>query len=107
MSFIPGVNLHRCKLENPNEIWQKILSQIKSAYDAGFIHGDLSEYNIMYDDATVWLIDWPQWIPLNHQNAEVILRHDIETVATFFAKKYQCEFDLGDAIQYVTAGKVE
>ncbi|MDR0439053.1 MAG: serine/threonine protein phosphatase [Methanocalculaceae archaeon] len=102
MSFIPGMNLHRCRLENPDGIWQEILSQIKSAYDAGFIHGDLSEYNIMYDDAIVWIIDWPQWIHPNHLNAEAILRHDIETVAAFFAKKYRREYDIDDAIRYVT-----
>jgi RIO kinase 2 len=107
MSVVPGKNLHRCKLENPDVIWQDILSQIKSAYDAGFIHGDLSEYNIMYDDTVVWIIDWPQWIHPNHQNAESILRHDIETVSAFFTKKYQREYDIDDAIHYVTNGKVK
>ncbi|HJJ99376.1 MAG TPA: serine/threonine protein phosphatase [Methanocorpusculum sp.] len=107
MSFIPGVNLHQCRLENPDGIWQEILAQIRSAYDCGFIHGDLSEYNIIYDGATVWIFDWPQWIPPDHQNAEVILRHDIETIATFFAKKYQREYDTDDALRYVTSRMVE
>ena len=107
MSFIPGVNLHRCRLEDPDKIWQEILSQVKSAYDAGFIHGDLSEYNIMYDDTAVWIIDWPQWIPPDHVNADAVMRHDIETVAAFFAKKYQREYDIDDAIRYVTGREVE
>ncbi|HJK01055.1 MAG TPA: serine/threonine protein phosphatase [Methanocorpusculum sp.] len=102
MSFIPGVNLYRCKLENPDKIWKEILIQIKSAYNNGFIHGDLSEYNIMYDNTAIWIIDWPQWIPPNHQNAIAVLRHDIETVAAFFAKKYQRAYDIDEALQYIT-----
>lgn len=114
MSFIPGVNIHRCKLEEPDAVWQEILSQVKTAYEAGFIHGDLSEYNIMYDGAVVWIIDWPQWISPNHRNAEGTLRHDIETVAAFFAKKYLLTYDIDEAIRFVTgvpennvSGKVE
>ncbi|HJJ34656.1 MULTISPECIES: RIO1 family regulatory kinase/ATPase domain-containing protein [Methanocorpusculum] len=102
MSQIPGANLLRCVLEDPDTIYADILTEVKKAYSAGFIHGDLSEYNIMTDGQLVWLIDWPQWIPPTHQNADATLRHDLETVITYFAKKYQTTYDLEEAVRFVT-----
>lgn len=107
MSFIPGVNLNRSLLEDPDTIWKEILAQVKLAYDTGYIHGDLSEYNIMYDGVVVWIIDWPQWIPPHHQNADAVLRHDIETVATFFTRKYKKSYDVDEAVRFVTGRGVE
>ncbi|HJJ53410.1 MAG TPA: serine/threonine protein phosphatase [Methanocorpusculum sp.] len=103
MSQICGNNLFRCVLEDPDTVYTDILAEVKKAYIAGFIHGDLSEYNIMCDGNTVWLIDWPQWIPPTHPNADTTLRHDLETVINYFAKKYQTKYDLEEAISFVTA----
>ncbi|MDR3102654.1 MAG: serine/threonine protein phosphatase [Methanocalculaceae archaeon] len=107
MSLIPGVSLHRSRLEDPGAVWQDILAQVKVAYDAGYIHGDLSEYNIMHDGAVLWIIDWPQWTTPEHPNATAALRHDLETVSAFFAKKYQRIYDVDEAIRFVTSGKVD
>lgn len=107
MSFIEGVNLNRCKLEQPEKIYQEILDEVKKAYELGFVHGDLSEYNLMYDGTSVWIIDWPQWVSPTHPSAEELLRHDIETVITFFSKKYQTTFDAEDAYAYVTGTEVK
>ena len=102
MSLVPGANLFRCVLENPDEVYQEILEEVKKAYSAGFIHGDLSEYNIMYDGENLCLIDWPQWVPPTHQNADAVLRHDLDTVITYFAKKYQTNYDLEEAVRFIT-----
>ncbi|HJJ47976.1 MAG TPA: serine/threonine protein phosphatase [Methanocorpusculum sp.] len=101
MSFIDGVNLFRCTLANPDETYQKILDEIRAAYRVGYIHGDLSEYNIMVDDENLWIIDWPQWVAPDHPNAEAALRHDMETVCAFFAKKYRKSYSADDAVAYV------
>ena len=101
MSFVPGVNLNRCTLEDPKATWDEIIAQVKAAYDLGYIHGDLSEYNIMISDDSLWIIDWPQWVAPDHVNAEVTLRHDLETVAEFFRKKYQIEPDVEAAVSYI------
>ena len=98
---MPGVNLNRCTLEDPKATWDEIISQVKAAYDLGYIHGDLSEYNIMISDDSLWIIDWPQWVAPDHVNAEVTLRHDLETVAEFFRKKYQIEPDVEAAVSYI------
>lgn len=101
MSYIEGVNLFRCTLANPDKTYQEILNETRKAYHAGFIHGDLSEFNIMVDDDTIWIIDWPQWIAPDHPNAENVLRHDMETICAFFSKKYQKEYSVDEAVSYV------
>ena len=79
-----------------------IIEEVRKAYQLGFIHGDLSEYNIMVSDESLWLIDWPQWVTPEHQNADYALRHDLETVAEFFRKKYQMKLDVEQEISYIS-----
>jgi RIO kinase 2 len=105
MSFLEGVNLNRCELQDPDTVYQEILGEVRKAYEAGCIHGDLSEYNIMYDGYTIWIIDWPQWVPPDHPEAESLLRHDMETVTAFFSKKYRKSYDAEAALRYVTGGQ--
>ncbi|HJJ36611.1 MAG TPA: serine/threonine protein phosphatase [Methanocorpusculum sp.] len=101
MSRIPGVNLNRSVLEHPEETWQTILKEVREAYRIGYIHGDLSEYNIMESEGRIWIIDWPQWISPDHVNAETTLYHDVDTVAEFFRKKYRMDINTEDAIALV------
>ena len=101
MSQIPGVNLNKTTLENPQETWEKILAEVKAAYREGYIHGDLSEYNIMEHEGRIWIIDWPQWIPPTHVNADTTLYHDVDTVAEFFRRKYRLTIDTDAAVSLV------
>ncbi|MDD4254914.1 MAG: serine/threonine protein phosphatase [Methanofollis sp.] len=101
MSQIMGVNLNRCTLDEPRLILDEILENVGRAYAKGFIHGDLSEYNVMVDESRVWIIDWPQWIATNHPNADTILRRDIENVLRFFKRKYRIDYPTEEAVRSV------
>ncbi|PWR75397.1 serine/threonine-protein kinase RIO2 [Methanospirillum stamsii] len=94
MTYIPGDRLSESPLENPNEVLEEILSQVHAAYKRGYIHGDLSEYNVMYDGNQIWIIDWPQWVSPNHENAAEILDHDLETITKFFFRRYRISSDM-------------
>jgi RIO kinase 2 len=93
MSLVPGVNLNTIILDEPGEFFDELIELIRQAYTLGFIHGDLSEYNIMTNGQQPVIIDWPQWVPPSHPNAEEILDHDIRTVCQFFQRKYSVESD--------------
>ncbi|MDD4127861.1 MAG: serine/threonine protein phosphatase, partial [Methanomicrobium sp.] len=88
MTYIAGVNLNQAVLENPQDVFDGIFENIKKAYDLGFIHNDLSEYNVMVDGNEVWIIDWPQWTEVTHPNADDILRRDVTNITNYFSKKY-------------------
>jgi RIO kinase 1 len=53
------------------------------------IHGDLSEYNILYEGGELYFIDVSQSIEHNHLNAFNFLKRDIINVNRYF-KHVKC-----------------
>lgn len=102
MEFIRGVNLNRCRLEDPAGILDQILEEAGKAFRAGVIHVDLSEYNVMVDEGRVYLIDWPQWVEAGHPNAGDLLARDMENITRYFQRKYHLEISVKEAIRRVT-----
>jgi len=101
MSFIPGVDLVRATLEEPEAVLDDILENIREAYRLGIVHGDLSEFNVMVDEGQCWLIDWPQWVETAHPNAGEILARDIENILQYFKRKYGIEYAFDEALARV------
>ncbi len=101
MSFVPGVNLSRATVAEPEIILDEILDNVREAYRLGIIHGDLSEFNVMVDERQCWLIDWPQWVETAHPNAGEILNRDIENILQYFKRKYGLEYAFDEALARV------
>ena len=101
MSFVPGVNLSRAALAEPEMILDEILDNVREAYRLGIVHGDLSEFNVMVDEGQCWLIDWPQWVETAHPNAGEILARDIENILQYFKRKYGLEYAFDEALARV------
>lgn len=101
MSFVPGVNLSRATLEEPESVLDEILDNVREAYRLGIVHGDLSEFNVMVDEGQCWLIDWPQWVETAHPNAGEILNRDIENILQYFKRKYGLEYAFDEALARV------
>jgi RIO kinase 2 len=101
MSFIPGVDLVRATLEEPEAVLDDILKNIREAYRLGIVHGDLSEFNVMVDEGQCWLIDWPQWVETSHPNAGDLLARDIENILQYFKRKYGIEYAFDEALARV------
>ncbi|MHA1804275.1 MAG: serine protein kinase RIO [Promethearchaeota archaeon] len=77
-------------IENPvnkEEIFEEILYFIKTLYQkAGLVHGDLSEFNILYHNQKPHVIDISQAISIHHPKAEVFLVRDIKNIFNYFKK---------------------
>jgi len=101
MALINGPNLNHCRVEEPEEVLDEILINAGIAYHEGIIHADLSEYNILMEEGRCVIIDWPQWIGTTHPNAVSILERDIDNILTFFKRKYNVQYDRGDAMRCV------
>jgi len=65
-----------------------ILAELAAAYEVGYVHADISEYNIFVDASGPTIFDWPQSVPTDHPNAEEYLRRDVTNLVGYFTRKY-------------------
>jgi len=89
MEKVDGVELSRTGLE-PEQVvpvLDLVLAEMQTAYDAGFVHADMSEYNVFVTTQGVVVFDWPQAIPTDHENAEELLARDVENIVSYFQRK--------------------
>jgi RIO kinase 1 len=74
-------------LSNPARIYRQILTFVKKLYhDAGLVHADLSEYNIMIWRNKPILFDVSQAVSTKHPMAEQFLRRDLENLHRYFQR---------------------
>ena len=106
MGYIEGDPLVVCKvLPNPSEILDAIIENVKRAYEAGIVHGDLSEYNIIITPSLKPLIiDWPQYVERSFEQADKLLERDIKYVARFFNKRFKLGVNAEELLSYVKSG---
>ena len=93
MEKIPGVELAKAKLQEGQAkgVLELILQEIQSAYAHGYVHADVSEYNVFVASEGITIFDWPQAVPVDHENSEEFLRRDVRNIASYFERKYPGE----------------
>jgi RIO-like serine/threonine protein kinase len=101
---LSGVRLsQRPFLEDPESALRTVIESMRTAYmRANLVNADLSEYNILTDGASVWLIDWPQAVDAGHPNGSELLMHDVKAVAAFFRRAYELDSDPAKVFEYVS-----
>ena len=81
----PAPTLNEVSIENPETAFSVVEEYMRRLYDAGLVHGDLSEYNIVVHENQLVFIDVGQAVTVHHPNAEDFLDRDCRNVASFFA----------------------
>ncbi|HET7324692.1 MAG TPA: serine/threonine-protein kinase Rio1 [Halococcus sp.] len=74
-------------VENPQTAYEVVREYMRRLYDAGLVHGDLSEYNIVVHDSQLWIIDLGQAVTVHHPNSREFLERDCRNVANFFSRQ--------------------
>jgi RIO kinase 1 len=73
---------------NPDEIrplFERVLKNVDLLLGDGWVHGDLSAYNILYWKRQIALIDFPQVIPArDNRNAYAIFERDLTRLCGYF-----------------------
>lgn len=101
MEYLRGKELYYYKdIDDPEYLFNEIINQIRLIYNqAGLIHGDLGEFNIVVDEeGRILIIDWLQSVPSDHPNARTILYRDLENICIYFDKKYNIESNLDEIL---------
>ncbi len=108
MGVIEGAELSKWKeIDDPTAVLKEILVNVKRAYwEANVVHADLSEYNIILKpDMHVLIIDWPQFVTLEHPNAGELLTRDLKNVLDFFSRRFRVKISLEETYDFIV-GKV-
>ncbi|TNJ26446.1 putative RIO kinase 1 [Giardia muris] len=79
-----------------------ILRGMRDLYHkGGLVHGDLSEYNILYLHKKLWIIDVGQAVDITHPEAAEFLKLDIFNISCFFARLTVPILTCQDALNFI------
>jgi RIO kinase 1 len=82
----PRLNEVTLNMEEANRFFFEIVDCIKLFIQNGFVHGDLSAYNILVHNNHPIIIDFPQVLNIsNNPNAFGKLKIDLDNIQKFFA----------------------
>ena len=79
--------LSEVEIENPRTAFGVVREYMRRLYQAGLVHGDLSEYNVVFHEGQLVVIDLGQAMTVHHPNHTDFLERDCENVAAFFARQ--------------------
>lgn len=69
------------------ELLQRVVHDLELLLGFGWVHGDLSAHNILYQEGRIALIDFPQVVDCrNNPQARALFERDVERVAQFFRR---------------------
>ncbi|KAI4236370.1 MAG: hypothetical protein LQ352_008016 [Teloschistes flavicans] len=74
--------------ERWKQLYVQLLGYMRILYQTcHLVHADLSEYNILYHQDKLWLIDVSQSVEHDHPRSLEFLRMDIKNITDFFSRK--------------------
>lgn len=86
--------LKDCFPENPEIFFGKVMGYIKKLYDNGFVHADLSHFNILNNNEMPVFIDFSTMTVKEDPNFSDYLRRDVVNICNFATKRgYPLDFD--------------
>ncbi|PSQ35647.1 serine/threonine protein phosphatase [Halobacteriales archaeon QS_9_70_65] len=93
MERVDGVELSRADLTPAQVVGvlELVLEEMTAAHAAGYVHADMSEYNVFVSADGVTIFDWPQAVSTDHDNSDELLERDVENVLGYFERKYPNE----------------
>ena len=95
MEFIPGYPLcNIIEIGEKEKAFNQLIGMILKLANCGLVHGDFNEFNILLtQQQKIYLIDFPQMISTNHQDAKEQFDRDVECIFNYFRKKFNITFD--------------
>ncbi|MEZ4516340.1 MAG: RIO1 family regulatory kinase/ATPase [Chloroflexota bacterium] len=91
----PTLSDIRLDKESAHTLFDQIMRNVSLMLDLGFVHGDLSAYNILYWNETIRIIDFPQVVEIaKNPNAYRFFMRDVRRVCSYFGRLgVKCDAD--------------
>ncbi|XP_055017424.1 serine/threonine-protein kinase RIO1 [Boleophthalmus pectinirostris] len=110
MGFIGKDNIPAPLLKNAalseskaRELYLQVVLHMRKMYqDARLVHADLSEFNMLFHDGDVYIIDVSQSVEHDHPHALEFLRKDCTNVNDFFAKRAVAVMTIRELFDFIT-----
>ena len=84
-------------------LYQELLLAVRKMYhECKLVHADLSEYNVLYHDSHLYVIDVSQSVEHDHPHAFDFLRNDVKNVEEYFARRGVTTLGLRRSFEFVT-----
>lgn len=86
----PAPRLHDAEIAESKArelYWDLVLTIRKIYHVCKLVHGDLSEYNLLFHNGKAYVIDVSQSVEHDHPHALEFLRTDLKNVSDFFRRK--------------------
>ncbi len=81
---MPAPPLRNVTLDDPQAVLNDVVANLRAMRKAALVHADLSEYNFLFWDGKVVVIDVGQAVTLDHPMAAEWFRRDLANMAHFF-----------------------
>jgi len=105
MSRFDGVELRRADVDESLVVLDAVLDELSKAWEVGYVHSDMSAYNVMVSPEGIRIIDWPQAVETDHPHAQQLLERDISNLLSHFGKRYDVDLPTKEeAIERIVGG---
>lgn len=85
---VPAPRLRDAQIDDWRVVYDQTILMIRRLYQrCHLIHADLSEYNLLYFQSEIWMIDVSQSVEHDHPMALDFLRRDCSIMSDFFERK--------------------
>lgn len=82
----PAPVIRTVQLEDAPAVFDDVVASMRAIRKAELVHGDLSEYNMLWWDGHPWIIDCAQGVTLDHPLSEEWFARDCTNVARYFSR---------------------
>ncbi|MBM3204181.1 serine protein kinase RIO [Candidatus Woesearchaeota archaeon] len=86
MEYIDAQRLHEKPPKDPKQFYERLISELGKLLDAGLVHADISEYNILNYKEKPVLIDFSHALDLRYPNVQRLLFRDVQNLVRYFNK---------------------
>ena len=107
---VPAPRLKDVELEGEEiekrwrSLYMQLIGYMRILYrKCRLVHADLSEYNVLYHEDKLWIIDVSQSVEHDHPRSLEFLRMDIKNVSDFFKRKGVSILPERSIFEFVTA----
>ncbi len=84
----PTLNEVTLERDEVQPLFERVIRNVETLLAHGYIHGDLSAYNILYWEGDITLIDFPQVVsPTGNRNAFSVFSRDVARICEYFTRQ--------------------